>query len=74
MKTYDLQKLEKIEKEIGYPDDDRGQFNRANALYGSELSLNLEREGFSINIQAVDSLRFRHALLYLRALFPKEFN
>lgn len=64
--------VSEIEKRLGFPDDDMGQYNGSDVLYGSELELNLTREGFQIRIKAVDSERLRQALTYLRALFPEE--
>ena len=64
--------VRKIEELIGHPEDDIGQRNGHDVLYGSELRLCIEREGFQIGITAVDSDNLRQALTYLRALFPEE--
>ena len=64
--------LEEIEKALGHPDDDMGQRNGHDALYGTELELCLRREGFDVGIKAVDSDNLRQALTYLRALFSEE--
>lgn len=63
--------VRKIEELIGHPDDDMGQYNGGDALYGSELELCLVREGFQVHIKAVDSERLFQALTYLRAFFPE---
>ena len=63
--------VRKIEERIGHPEDDMGQRNGHEVLYGSELNLCIEREGFQIGIKAVDSDNLRQALTYLRALFPE---
>ena len=66
------EEVRKIEEIMGHPEDDIGQRNGHDALYGSELRLSIEREGFQIDITAVDSDNFCQALTYLRALFPEE--
>lgn len=63
--------VRKIEELIGHPDDDMGQYNGGDVLYGSELELCLVREGFQVHIKAIDSERLFQALTYLRALFPE---
>lgn len=63
--------VRKIEELIGHPDDDMGQRNGHDVIYGSELRLSIEREGFQIGITAVDSDNFYQALTYLRAFFPE---
>lgn len=63
--------VRKIEELIGHPDDDMGQYNGGDVLYGSELELSLVREGFQVSIKAVDSERLFQALTYLRAFFPE---
>lgn len=64
--------VRKIEELMGHPEDDMGQRNGHDVLYGSELSLCIEREGFQICIKAVDSDNFCQALTYLRAFFPEK--
>lgn len=64
--------VRKIEELKGHPDDDMGQYNDGDALYGSELELCLVREGFQVRIKAVDSDNFCQALTYLRAFFPEK--
>lgn len=64
--------VRKIEELMGHPEDDMGQRNGHEVLYGSELNLCIEREGFQIGIKAVDSERLFQALTYLRAFFPEK--
>lgn len=64
--------VRKIEELIGHPEDDIGQRNGHDVIYGSELRLSIEREGFQIGITAVDSERLFQAMTYLRALFPEK--
>lgn len=64
--------VRKIEELIGHPEDDMGARNGGNQLYGSEMELTLRREGFQVDIMAVDSERLFQDLTYLRALFPEE--
>lgn len=64
--------VRKIEERMGHPQDDIGQRNGHDVIYGSELRLCIEREGFQIGITAVDSERLFQALTYLRAFFPEK--
>lgn len=63
--------VRKIEEIMGHPEDDIGQRNGHDVIYGSELRFSIEREGFQIGITAVDSDNFFQALTYLRAFFPE---
>lgn len=67
-----LEDVRRIEELIGHPEDDIGQRNGHDVIYGSELRLCIEREGFQIGITAVDSERLFQALTYLRAFFPEK--
>lgn len=65
------EEVKKIEEIMGHPEDDIGQRNGHDVIYGSELRLSIEREGFQIGITAVDSDNFYQSLTYLRAFFPE---